>query len=75
MSRHGMLKYFRPISHKKNAPEDKDPPEGKKLSNLSGPKSLFIEKLYPHRHRGQLLPVVYNADVTRVLKQAERSFT
>ena len=31
-----MLKYFRPITHKKNAPEDKDPPEGKELSNLSG---------------------------------------
>ena len=28
MSGHGMLKYFRPITHKKNAPEDKDPPEG-----------------------------------------------
>ena len=25
---HGMLKYFRPITHKKDAPEDKDPPEG-----------------------------------------------
>ena len=32
----GMLKYFRPITHK-NAPEDKDPPKGKELSNLSGP--------------------------------------
>ena len=32
-----MLKYFRPITHKKNAPEDKDPPQGKELSNLSGP--------------------------------------
>ena len=37
MSGHGMLKCFRPITHKKNAPEDKDPPEGKELSNLSGP--------------------------------------
>ena len=32
MSGHGMLKYFRPITHKKDAPEDKDPPEGKELS-------------------------------------------
>ena len=31
------LKYFHPITHKKDAPEDKDPPEGKELSNLSGP--------------------------------------
>ena len=37
MSGHGMLKYFRPITHKKDAPEDKDPPEGKELSNLSWP--------------------------------------
>ena len=32
-----MLKYFRPITHKKDAPEDKDPPEGKELSDLSWP--------------------------------------
>ena len=44
-----MLKYFHPITHKKDAPEDKDPPEGKELSNLSGPY------LYPHCHRDQLL--------------------
>ena len=37
MSGHGILKYFRPITHKKDAPEDKDPPEGKELSNLSWP--------------------------------------
>ena len=37
MSGHGMLKYFHPITHKKDALEDKDPPEGKELSNLSGP--------------------------------------
>ena len=37
MSGHGMLKYFRPITHKKDAPEEKDPPEGKELSNLSWP--------------------------------------
>ena len=56
MSGHGMLKYFRPITHKKNAPEDKDPPEGKELSNLSGPY-LYYRKLYPHRHRDQFLAV------------------
>ena len=32
-----MLKHFHPITHKKDAPEDKDRPEGKELSNLSGP--------------------------------------
>ena len=45
-------------------------------------------KLYPHCHRDQLLACItygitidsipylwYNADVTRVLKQAKRSFT
>ena len=40
---HGMLKYFRPITHKKDAPEDKDP-EGKELSNLSGP---YLSKVIP----------------------------
>ena len=37
MSGNGILKYLRPITHKKDAPEDKDPPEGKKLPSLSGP--------------------------------------
>ena len=37
MSGHGMLKYIRPITHRKDAHEDKDPPEGKELSNLSRP--------------------------------------
>ena len=32
MSGHGILKYFRPITHKMYAPEDEDPPEGKDLS-------------------------------------------
>ena len=54
MSGHGMLKYCRPITHKKNAPEDKDPPEGKELSNLSWP---YLSKVIPHRHRDQLLAV------------------
>ena len=49
-----MLKYFRPITHKKDAPEDKDPPEGKELSNLSGP---YLSKVIPHRHHDQLLAV------------------
>ena len=36
-----MLKYFRPITHKKNAPEDKDPPEER---ILSGP---YLSKVIP----------------------------
>ena len=44
MSGHGMLKYFRPITHKKDAPEDKDPPEGKELSNLCWP---YLSKVIP----------------------------
>ena len=54
MSGHGMLKYFHPNTHKKDAPEDKDPPEGKELSNLSGP---YLSKVItdPHRHLDQLL--------------------
>ena len=39
-----MLKYFRPITHKKDAPEDKDPPEGKELPNLFG---SYISKVIP----------------------------
>ena len=54
-----MLKYFRPITHKKDAPEDKDPPEGKELSNLSWPYLSKVIPLviasYPHRHRYHLL--------------------
>ena len=72
---HGMLKYFRPITHKKDAPEDKDPPEGKELSNLSWP---YLSKVIPHRHRYQsrlsIASYLYNVDITRVLKQAKRSF-
>ena len=45
MSGHGMLKYFRPIMHKKDTPEDKDPPEGMELSNLSGP--YYLSKVIP----------------------------
>ena len=68
-----MLKYFRPITHRKDAPEDKDPPERKELSNLSWP---YLSKLYPHRHRYQLLATcIANADITKVLKQAKCSFT
>ena len=44
MSGHGMLKYFRPITHKKDTPENKDPPEGKELSNLSWP---YLSKVIP----------------------------
>ena len=60
MSGHGILKYFYLITHKKDAPEDKDPPEVKELSNLSGP---YLSEVIP--------PIVivincqlYNADVT-----------
>ena len=41
-----MLKYFRPITHKKDAPKDKDPPEGKELSNLRI-LAIFIESYTP----------------------------
>ena len=47
-----MLKYFRPITHKKDAPEGKDPPEGKELSNLYGP---YLSKVIPPLSRNQLL--------------------
>ena len=47
-----MLKYFHPITHKKDAPEDKDPPEGKGYPIYLG---HIYRKLYPHRHRDQLL--------------------
>ena len=38
------MKCFHPITHKKVVPEDKDPPEGKGLPNLSGP---FLSKVVP----------------------------
>ena len=38
---------------KKNAPEDKDLPEGKKLPNLSGPYAC-LSKVMPYRHCDQL---------------------
>ena len=44
MSGHGILKYFCLITHKKDAPEDKNPSEGKELSNLSGP---YLSKVMP----------------------------
>ena len=73
-SGHGMLKYFRPIqsTHKKDAPEDKDPPEGKELSNLSWP---YLSKVIPPSSSLSIASYLYNADITRVLKQAKRSFT
>ena len=73
MSGHGMLKYFRPITHKKDAPEDKDPPEGKELSNLSWP---YLSKVIPMAvipgpsSSLSIASYLYNADITRVLKQA-----
>ena len=32
-----MLKYFHPITGKNDTPEEKDTPEGKELTNPSGP--------------------------------------
>ena len=69
MSGHGILKYFCPITHKMYAPEDKDPPEGKELPNLFG---SYISKVIPS---SSWSIASCNADVTRVLKQAKRSFT
>ena len=66
-----MLKNFRPITHKKDAPENKDPPEGKELSNLSGP---YLSKVIPPSSLS-VASYQYNADMTRVLKQAKCSFT
>ena len=54
MSGHGMLKYFCPITHKKDAPEDQDPPEGRSYAIYLG---HIYRKLYPHRQRDQLLSV------------------
>ena len=65
MSGHGILKYFRPITHKMYAPEDKDLPEGK---DLSYPIFWVILKVIPSS-------AVLNSNVTsRVLKQAKHSF-
>ena len=72
-----MLKYFRPITHKKDAPEDRDPPERKELSNLSWP---YLSKVIPPSSSLSIPPssslsiasYLYNADITRVLKQAKR---
>ena len=70
MSGHGIMKYFRPITHKKDAPEDKDPPEGKGLSNQYWP---YLSKVIPPS--SSLATCIMPADITRVLKQAKRSFT
>ena len=54
----------------KDAPEDKDPPEGKKLPNLFG---SYLLKVIPLSSRSI---ASCNADVTTVLKQAKLgSFT
>ena len=69
MSGRGILKYFRLITHKMYAPEDKDPPQGKELPNLFG---SYISKVIP----SSLWSISScNTDVTMVLKQAKRSFT
>ena len=71
MSGRGILKYFRPITHKMYASEDKDPPQGNELPNAIYLGHIY-RKLY-HRHRDQLIATC-NTDVTRVLKQAKCSF-
>ena len=70
-----MLKYFRTITHKKDAPEDKDPPEG--LGVIQSILAIFqYRKLYPPASSSlSIASYLYNADITRVLKQAKRSFT
>ena len=69
-----MLKYFRPITYRKDAPEDKDPPEGKELSNLSWP---YLSKVIPPSSSLSIAIAtrITLTDITRVLKQAKRSFT
>ena len=62
--------YFCSITHKKGAPEDKDPPEGKELPNQSVP---YVSKVIPPSSSWSIASC--SADVTRVLKQAKRSFT
>ena len=69
MSGHGILKYFSLITHEKDDPEDKDPPEGKELPNVFG---SYLSKVIP----SSLSSIAScNADVNRVLKQAKCSFT
>ena len=63
MSGHGMLKYFRPITHKKDAPEDKDPPERKELSNLPWPYlSKVIPMIIPPSSLLSIASYLYNPD-------------
>ena len=71
MSGHGILKYFRPITHKMYAPEDKDPPEGKELPNLFVLYIIILKVI--SSSSGSIASC--NADVTRVVKQAKRYFT
>ena len=64
-----MLKYFHPITRKKDTLEDKDPPEGKEWPNLFG---SHLSKVIP----SSLCSIAScNTDITRVLKQAKHSFT
>ena len=61
------------MTHKKDAPEDKDPPEGKKLPNLSGP---YLSKVIPLSSWSiASCNVDVAKDVTMVLKQVKHSFT
>ena len=59
----GILKYFRPITHKMYAPGDKDPPQGKEFPNLFG--SYLYRKLY-HCHHDRLPPVTLTRGVARL---------
>lgn len=63
MSGHGILKYFRPISNKKDPPKDKDRPEDKALPDPSGP----LSKIVPSSSIASC-----NVEVTKVLKQAKQ---
>ena len=66
LSGDGILKYFYLITGKKATPEEKDPPEGKELTILSGPLSKVIPSSSIVR---------YNVEVTKVPKQAKWSVT
>ena len=60
------MKYFHPITGKKDTTEEKDPPKGKELTNPSGPLSKVIPSS---------LIVRCNTEVTKVPKQAKWSVT
>ena len=69
VSGHGILKYFCPITGKKDTPEDKDPPEEKELPIPSGP---YLSKVIPSPSSSI---ASCNTEITKVLKQTKWSFT